>query len=268
VRPLGALVFGRIGDLVGRKYTFLITIVVMGLSTALVGVLPTYAQIGIWAPSAGDACASRRASRSAAEYGGAGDLRRRARAGRASAAITRAGSRPRDARFFPLARRHPRLPLGFGEDAFKAWGWRMPFLISGRCSCGLGLHPAAPAGIAALRRDEVERPPVARAADGKLRENGAMPGSCCLPSSARPPDRVSSGTRASSMRSSFLQNTLKLDFQTAYLLIAVALVIGTPFFVFFGRLSDRIGRKRIMVTGCLLARAHFHPDLQGAHAVG
>jgi len=130
VRPLGALVFGRIGDRVGRKYTFLITIVVMGLSTALVGVLPTYAQIGIWAPILLVTLRLAQGLALGGEYGGAATyVAEHAPKGRRGYYTSWIQTTATLGFFLSLAVILA-CRLGFGEEAFRAWGWRVPFLIS------------------------------------------------------------------------------------------------------------------------------------------
>jgi MFS family permease len=193
VRPLGALVFGRIGDLIGRKYTFLITIVVMGLSTALVGVLPTFAQIGIWAPVLLVLLRLAQGLALGGEYGGAATyVAEHAPQGRRGYYTSWIQTTATLGFFLSLAVILG-CRIGFGEETFKAWGWRVPFLVS-----------VILLGISVYIR-------------------------------------------------------LKLEVATSYLLIAAALLIGTPFFIFFGKLSDRIGRKPIIVAGCVLSVLTFVP---------
>ena len=267
VRPLGALVFGRIGDLIGRKYTFLVTIVVMGLSTALVGVLPTYAQIGIWAPILLVTLRLAQGLALGGEYGGAATyVAEHAPDGKRGYYTSWIQTTATLGFFLSLAVILA-CRLGFGEDAFKAWGWRVPFLLS-FVLLAVSLY---------IRLRLQESPLFAEMkAEGKL-SRAPLTESFGQWSNARIVLLALFGATAGQgvvwytgqfYALIFLQNTLKLDFQTAYLLIAAALVIGTPFFVVFGRLSDRIGRKRIMVAGLRARGAHVHPDLQGAHAVG
>ena len=262
VRPLGALVFGRIGDLVGRKYTFLITIVVMGLSTALVGVLPTYAQIGIWAPILLVTLRLAQGLALGGEYGGAAtyvaEHAPRGRRGYYTSWIQTTATLG----FFLSLAVILACRLGFGEAAFKAWGWRVPFLIS-----------VALLAVSVYIRLRLQESPVfaEMKAEGRL-SRAPITESFGQWRNARIVLLALLGATAGQgvvwytgqfYALFFLQNTLKLDFQTAYLLIAAALVIGTPFFVVFGRLSDRIGRKRIMVAGCLLAALTFIPIFKG-----
>ena len=262
VRPLGALVFGRIGDLIGRKYTFLITIVVMGLSTALVGVLPTYAQIGIWAPILLVTLRLAQGLALGGEYGGAATyVAEHAPQGQRGYYTSWIQTTATLGFFLSLAVILA-CRLGFGEDAFKAWGWRVPFLIS-----------VALLAVSVYIRLRLQESPVfaEMKAEGKL-SRAPLTESFGQWSNARIVLLALLGATAGQgvvwytgqfYALFFLQNTLKLDFQTAYLLIAAALVIGTPFFVVFGRLSDRIGRKRIMVAGCLLAALTFIPIFKG-----
>ena len=152
--------------------------------------------------------------------------------------------------------------LGFGEEAFQAWGWRVPFLIS-----------VVLLAVSVYIRLRLQESPVfvEMKAEGRL-SRAPLTESFGQWRNARIVLLALFGATAGQgvvwytgqfYALFFLQNTLKLDFQTAYLLIAAALVIGTPFFVFFGRLSDRIGRKRIMVAGCLLAALTFIPIFKG-----
>ncbi len=262
VRPLGALVFGRIGDLVGRKYTFLITIVVMGLSTALVGVLPTYAQIGIWAPILLVTLRLAQGLALGGEYGGAATyVAEHAPHGQRGYYTSWIQTTATLGFFLSLAVILA-CRLGFGEEAFKAWGWRVPFLIS-----------VALLAVSVYIRLRLQESPVfaEMKAEGKL-SKAPLKESFGQWQNARIVLLALLGATAGQgvvwytgqfYALFFLQNTLKLDYQTTYLLIAAALVIGTPFFVYFGRLSDRIGRKRIMVAGCLLAALTFIPIFKG-----
>ena len=203
VRPFGALVFGRIGDLVGRKYTFLITIVVMGASTAAVGLLPTYATIGVLAPDPpGASCGSSRASRSAASTA----ARRRT-----SPSTPRSGKRGYDTAWIQttatLGLLLALIVIGIcrwkmSADVFKSWGWRHPVPHLARPARLLRLHPAQAAGVADLQGDEGAGQGLEGAPDGQLRQRGPTPRSCCWRSSARRRARGSSGTRASSTRCS------------------------------------------------------------------
>src|SRR5262245_24613479 len=258
VRPLGALVFGRIGDLIGRKYTFLITIVVMGLATALVGVLPTFAQIGIWAPVLLVALRLAQGLALGGEYGGAATyVAEHAPTGKRGYYTSWIQTTATLGFFLSLAVILG-CRIGFGEDTFKAWGWRVPFLVS-----------VILLGISVYIRLKLEETPLF----AELKASGKQ---------SRAPLTESFGQwrnlkwvllalfgatagqgvvwyAGQFYALFFLQNTLKVDFATSYLLVGGALLIGTPLFVVFGKLSDRIGRKPIIVAGCVLAAVLFVP---------
>jgi MFS family permease len=262
VRPLGALVFGRLGDLIGRKYTFLITIVVMGASTALVGVLPTYAQVGIWAPVLLVTLRLAQGLALGGEYGGA--------------ATYVAEHAPDDQRgyytswiqttatlgFFLSLAVILGCRIGFGEDAFKTWGWRVPFLVS-----------VILLAISVYIRLKLEESPlfVEMKASGTqsrapLTESFGQWRNLKFVLLALFGATVGQGVvwyTGQFYALFFLQNTLKVDFATSYVLIGAALLIGTPFFIVFGRLSDRIGRKHIIVAGCVLALLTLFPIFRG-----
>ncbi len=262
VRPIGALVFGRIGDLIGRKYTFLITIVVMGLATALVGVLPTYSQIGIWAPVLLVGLRLAQGLALGGEYGGAAtyvaEHAPRGKRGYYTSWIQTTATLG----FFLSLAVILACRLGFGEEAFRDWGWRVPFLLS-----------VVLLGVSVYIRLKLQESPVfvEMKAEGKL-SRAPLTESFGRWQNARIVLLALFGATAGQgvvwytgqfYALFFLLNTLKLDFKSAYLLIAGALLIGTPFFVWFGKLSDRVGRKRIMVAGCLLAALTFIPIFKG-----
>ena len=262
VRPLGALLFGRIGDLIGRKYTFLITIVVMGLSTALVGVLPKYAQIGIWAPILLVGLRLAQGLALGGEYGGAATyVAEHAPHGRRGYYTSWIQTTATLGFFLSLAVILG-CRLGFGEETFSAWGWRVPFLLS-----------VVLLGISVYIRLKLQESPVflemkdaGKLSRAPLTESFGRWGNAKYVLLALFGATAGQGVvwyTGQFYALFFLQNTLKLDFQTSYLLVAAALLIGTPFFIVFGRLSDRIGRKRIMVAGCLIAAITFIPIFNG-----
>jgi MFS family permease len=261
VRPFGALVFGRLGDLVGRKYTFLITIVIMGSSTALVGVLPSYAQIGVTAPVILIALRLLQGLALGGEYGGA---------------ATYVGEHaPPNKRGLYTSWIQTTATLGLflslivilvcrsllGPD-FDVWGWRIPFLVS-----------ILLLGISVYIRLQLAESPVFRAmkeagttAKAPLTESFARWGNLrvvilALLGATAGQAVVWYGGQFYSLF--FLTQVLKIDPQPANLLIAAALLIATPFFVVFGRLSDRIGRKKIVLAGCLLAAVTYFPIFKG-----
>jgi MFS family permease len=258
VRPLGAVVFGRIGDLIGRKYTFVVTIVTMGLATALIGFLPTYETIGLGAPIALVTLRLAQGLALGGEYGGA--------------ATYVAEHVPDDRRGYYTSFIQTTATLGFllslaviggcrlgmGAEAFKSYGWRIPFLGS-FALLALSLY---------IRLRMRESPLFA-----KLKSAGKLSVSPLRESFTNPRNlryvllALFGATAGQGVvwytgqfyALTFLQTQLSVDWRLAYVLVSVALVLGTPLFVFFGRLSDRIGRKRIMLTGCLLAAITYVP---------
>ncbi len=252
VRPFGALVFGRLGDMIGRKYTFMVTIIVMGASTALVGVLPTYEQIGIWAPVLLVSLRLAQGLALGGEYGGAAtyvaEHAPKEHRGRDTSWIQTTATLG----FFLSLAVILACRIGIGEVGFKQWGWRIPFLVS-----------VILLGVSVYIRLKLRESPVfmelkAQGKTSKAPLKESFGNSKNLKFVLLALFGVTAGQGVVWYTGQFyalffLQNTLKVDFQTAYLLIAVALLIGTPLFIFFGTLSDRIGRKRIMMAGCLLA---------------
>jgi MFS family permease len=262
VRPFGALVFGRIGDLVGRKYTFLITIVVMGLSTALVGVLPTYSSIGMLAPVLLVLLRLAQGLALGGEYGGA--------------ATYVAEFSPDEKRGANTAWIQTTATLGFflalviigvcrwQMDAadFAKWGWRIPFLLSIFLLI-----------ISVYIRLKLQESPVfqrmkslGKGSKAPLTDSFAKWGNLKIVLLALFGATAGQGVvwyTGQFYALFFLFTTLKVDVLTTYFLIGLSLVIGTPFFIVFGKLSDKIGRKWIMMAGCLLAVVTYFPLFAG-----
>jgi MFS family permease len=257
VRPFGAILFGRLGDLIGRKHTFLITIVIMGLSTFLVGVLPTYASIGVAAPAALIALRLLQGLALGGEYGGAATY---------VAEHAPPGKRGFYTSFIQITATFGLLlsllvilvcKKTIGAD-FDSWGWRIPFLIS-----------AALLVISVYIRMQLQESPLFQQMKAEGRQSKApLTESFARWSNAKIVLLALIGATAGQAvvwyggqfyALFYLTQTLKIDPVTANLLIAGALLIATPFFVVFGALSDRIGRKPVVMAGCLLAALTYFP---------
>lgn len=258
VRPFGAIFFGRIGDLVGRKYAFLVTLLIMGMATSAIGLLPTYQTIGLAAPVILIAIRILQGLALGGEYGGA--------------AIYVAEHAPDERRGFYTSFIQITATLGLflslavilmvqsamSREAFSAWGWRVPFLIS-----------IFLVGISLYIRLRMKESPIFN----QLKQAGKT---------SEQPLKDSLGNRRNwkvilialfgatagqgviwytgqFYALFYLQSILRLEVSTANLIIAAALLLGMPLFVIFGRLSDRIGRKKIMMAGCLIAALSYYP---------
>jgi MFS family permease len=252
VRPFGALVFGRIGDLVGRKYTFLVTILVMGASTFLVGLLPTYEALGWGAPVLLVTLRLCQGLALGGEYGGA-------------ATYVAEHSRPNE-RGYTTSFIQTTATLGFflalaiillcrttfDAKVFADWGWRVPFLVS------LVLLV-----FSVYIRLKLNETPIFQ----KMKAEGKGSRAPLTESFLRYPNNkyvllaLLGATAGQGVvwytgqfyALFFLTLTLKMDYVSAYILIGLSLIIGTPFFIVFGWLSDRIGRLKIILAGCLIA---------------
>jgi MFS family permease len=261
VRPFGALVFGRLGDLVGRKYTFLITIVIMGLSTALVGLLPSYAAIGVAAPVLLITLRLLQGLALGGEYGGAATyVAEHAPQGKRGLYTSWIQTTATLGLFLSLL-----VILGTKallKDDFDTWGWRVPFLLSVLLliiSVYIRLQLAESPVFMEMKQEQTLSKAPLTESFGKwdnlkiviLALLGATAGQAV----------VWYGGQFYALF--FLTQELKVDATTANVLIAWALFFGTPFFIFFGWLSDRIGRKRIVLAGCLLAAITYVPIFQG-----
>jgi MFS family permease len=258
VRPFGALIFGRLGDLVGRKYTFLITITIMGVSTFVVGLLPSYATIGIAAPVILIALRLLQGLALGGEYGGAATyVAEHASEGKRGIDTSWIQTTATLGLFLSLA-----VILGvrtaIGEDAFGEWGWRIPFLVS-----------VLLLAISIWIRMQLNESPVFK----RMKEEGTHSKAPLTEAFGQWKNMrlvllalfgLTAGQAVVWYTGQFyalffLTQTLKMDGPTANLLIGLSLLIGTPFFILFGWLSDRIGRKPIIMAGCLLATLTYFP---------
>jgi len=261
VRPFGALVFGRLGDLVGRKYTFLITMSIMGGATFLVGLLPSYATAGVAAPVMLVVLRLLQGLALGGEYGGA--------------ATYVAEHAPQGKRGLFTSWIQTTATLGLfaallvvigtrtlvGEDAFKVWGWRVPFLLS-----------VVLLGVSLWIRMQLSESPVFLKMKGTgstskapLTEAFARWGNLkiviiCLLGAVMGQAVVWYTGQFYALF--FLERMLRVDGATTNILTAIALVLATPGFIFFGWLSDKIGRKPIILAGCLLAMLTYFPLFQ------
>jgi MFS family permease len=258
VRPFGALVFGRLGDLVGRKHTFLITMSIMGGATFAVGLLPNYASVGIAAPIALLALRILQGLALGGEYGGA--------------ATYVAEHAPVGKRGFYTSWIQTTATLGLfaallvvigtrtwlGEDAFKVWGWRIPFIVSVvllAVSLWIRMQLSeSPVFLKMKSLGTTSKAPL-REAFGRWSNlkivlvslTGAVMGQAVV------------WYAGQFYALFFLERTLRVESATTNILTAIALALATPGFVFFGWLSDKIGRKPIILAGCLLAMATYFP---------
>ena len=258
VRPFGALVFGRLGDLVGRKHTFLITMSIMGLATFAVGLLPSYASVGVAAPIMLVLLRLLQGLALGGEYGGAATyvaehappgkrglytswIQTTATLGLFAALLVVIGTR-----------------TAMGEDAFKHWGWRLPFLVSVillAVSLWIRMQLAeSPVFVKMKTQGTTSKAPLAEAF-GRwsnlkvvlISLLGAVMGQAVV------------WYTGQFYALFFLEKTLRVDGATTNILTAIALALATPGFIFFGWLSDRIGRKPIILAGCLLALLTYFP---------
>jgi MFS family permease len=258
VRPFGAAVFGRIGDIIGRKFTFLVTITVMGLATALVGVLPTYAQIGILAPIILVTLRLAQGLALGGEYGGAAiyvaehspDSKR----GAYTSWIQTTATVGLLLALVVIAL----FRLNMSAADFTSYGWRIPFLLS-----------AILVVIALIIRLRLQETPLF----ARLKAEGRSSTSPWRESFGNAPNRrlivlalfgATAGQAVVWYQGQFqalffLGTNLGVKFQDAYLIVGTAIVFATPFFLFFGRLSDRIGRKPIILGGCAIAALTYFP---------
>lgn len=262
VRPFGALVFGRLGDLVGRKHTFLITILIMGASTFIVGLLPSYGSIGMAAPVLLIALRLLQGLALGGEYGGA--------------ATYVAEHAPHNRRGYFTSWIQTTATLGLflsllvilgvrmtiGEKDFADWGWRIPFLLSIiLLAISVWIRLQLNESPTFLRMKEE-----GRGSKAPLAESFGQWKNCkvvILALLGLTAGQAVVWYTGQFYALFFLTQTLKVDAGAANIMIAVALLIGTPFFVIFGALSDRIGRKPVIMAGCLIAALAYFPIFKG-----
>ncbi len=258
VRPFGALVFGRLGDMVGRKYTFLVTILIMGGSTFCVGVLPNYASIGIAAPILLVSLRILQGLALGGEYGGAATyVAEHAPHGKRGAFTAWIQTTATLGLFLSLM-----VILGvrtaIGEEAFADWGWRIPFLVSSiLLAISVWIRLAmneSPAFTKMKEEGKTSKAPLTESF-GQWKNMKIV----ILALVGLTAGQAVVWYTGQFYALFFLQQTLKVDGATANILIAASLVIGTPFFIVFGMLSDKIGRKPIILTGCLIAGLTYFP---------
>ncbi len=261
VRPFGALVFGRIGDLVGRKNTFLVTMGLMGASTFLVGVLPSYASIGVAAPILLVLLRLIQGLALGGEYGGAATYVAEHAPDGKRGLFTSFIQTTATLGLFAALGVVIAIRTAMGEAAFADWGWRIPFLIS-----------IVLLGVSLWIRLQLEESPVFK----QMKEEGTTSKAPLTEAFGRWENLKwvlvalfgAVAGQAVVWYSGqfyalfFLEKTLKVDGATANILIAIALALGTPFFIFFGWLSDKVGRKPIILAGCALAALTYFPAFQ------
>ncbi|MGF7168744.1 MFS family permease [Sphingobium xanthum] len=261
VRPFGALVFGRIGDLVGRKNTFLVTMGIMGLSTFAVGLLPGYETIGIAAPIILVALRLLQGLALGGEYGGAATYVAEHAPNNKRGLYTSFIQITATFGLFAALLVVIGLRTGMGEESFSAWGWRVPFLVS-ILLLGISLWirmQLAESPVFQKMKDEgtTSKAPLTEAF-GKwsnlrwvlIALFGAVAGQAVV------------WYTGQFYALFYLEKILKVDGASANIYVAIALALATPFFVFFGWLSDRIGRKYIILGGCALAALTYFPTFR------
>jgi MFS family permease len=265
VRPFGAIVFGRVGDRIGRKYAFLVTLLIMGGATFLIGVLPTYEQVGMLAPLILVVLRLLQGLALGGEYGGA--------------AVYVAEHVPDHRRGFYTSFIQTTATLGLfvslgvilivrtsmTETAFKTWGWRIPFLLS-ILLVGMSIYirmrlRESPLFTQLKNEGKTSTSPLRDSFGNKRNWKvillvlfGAAAGQAVVWYTGQFYALI------------FLQNILEVDFVKANIIVAIALALGTPFFIVFGALSDRIGRKKVMMAGNLIAAISYYPIYQAMKA--
>jgi len=262
VRPFGALVFGRLGDMIGRKYTFLVTILIMGGSTFVVGILPAASSIGIAAPIILISLRILQGLALGGEYGGAATyVAEHAPQGKRGAFTSWIQTTATLGLFLSLiVIQVTRMTIG--EEAFAEWGWRIPFLISVfllAVSVWIRLSMNESPAFAKMKAEgKTSKAPLTESF-GRWKNLKIV----ILALLGLTAGQAVVWYTGQFYALFFLTQTLKVSGQTANFLIAGSLLIGTPFFIFFGSLSDKIGRKKIILAGCLIAALTYFPIFEG-----
>jgi hypothetical protein len=258
VRPFGALVFGRLGDMIGRKYTFLVTILIMGMSTFIVGVLPSYASIGVAAPIILVSLRILQGLALGGEYGGAAThVAEHAPQGKRGAYTSWIQTTATLGLFLSLL-----VILGtrtfLGETTFAEWGWRVPFIVSILLLAVSVWIRLSMNESPAFKRMKEE----GKTSKAPLTESFGRWGNLKIVLLALFGVVAGQGVvwyTGQFYALFFLTSALKVDPATANIMIAASLLIGTPFFIVFGTLSDKFGRKPIIMAGMLLAVVTYIP---------
>lgn len=258
VRPFGAIVFGRLGDMVGRKYTFLVTILLMGASTFIVGLLPNYASIGIAAPIILITLRILQGLALGGEYGGAATYVAEHAPDHKRGAFTAWIQTTATLGLFLSLMVILATRTAIGEEAFADWGWRIPFLVS---IFLLGISVwirlsmnESPAFQRMKDEGKISKAPLSEAF-GQWKNLKLV----ILALFGLTAGQAVVWYTGQFYALFFMTQILKVDGPTANILIAASLLIGTPFFIVFGTISDKIGRKRIIMAGCIIAALTYFP---------
>jgi MHS family proline/betaine transporter-like MFS transporter len=266
VRPFGALVFGRLGDIVGRKYTFLVTLILMGASTFLIGLVPSYKTIGAFAPFLVLLLRVVQGLALGGEYGGAATyVAEHAPEGKKGFYTSFIQTTATLGLFVSLGVILA-VRLSLSADDFNSWGWRIPFLLS-----------AVLVGISIYIRLRMEESPLF----AKIKKEGKTSANPIKESFGKKENLkivllALFGAAAGQgvvwytgqfYALSFIQTTCKIEFVQSYYIVAIALAIGTPLFIFFGGWSDKVGRKYIMMAALLLAVVLYRPIYSSMYSV-